>query len=371
MITRRQFSQQIGMMVGGIAMGSTLGPAFAQSNKSAKEAGFWMPEESERHHRTFMQWPVSRTVYPDAYFLNMIQDTIADVANAISEFEPVVMLMASSHIEAAYKKLSDKVEVWDIPTEDLWCRDSGPAFVVNDHGELAISHLNFNGWGNRQVHSKDGRIATKIAKLMLLRSFNNGVVGEAGGLETDGNGTLIAHSSSWVNENRNSGSQTKIEQQLLDAYGAEKMIWAPGIKNMDITDYHIDSLARFVRPGLVVMQLPDEIIAGDPWSQAAYETYDIIRHSKDAMGNNIEVKVIPEPVNIRMQSKDFVASYANYYVCNGAVICAQFGDKDADQEAIHILEELYPGREIVSLNVDPLGEVGGGIHCATQQQPEV
>ena len=102
-----------------------------------------------------------------------------------------------------------------------------------------------------------------------------------------------------------------------------------------------------------------------------YETYDFIRGSRAASGRAFDITVIPEPVTRRVQSHDFVASYANYYVCNGAVIAAEFGDKRTDKIAKHALQKHYPGREVITLNVDPLGELGGGIHCATQQQPKL
>ncbi|MDG1432323.1 MAG: agmatine deiminase family protein, partial [Paracoccaceae bacterium] len=137
------------------------------------------------------------------------------------------------------------------------------------------------------------------------------------------------------------------------------------VKGQDITDYHIDALARFVRPGVVLIQLPDEVIPGDPFSRAAWETHDILKASPHVS----EIIVIPEPRTSRVTSADFVASYVNYYLCNGAVIAAQFGDRATDRIAEDMLGELYPDREIVMMNVDAIGEVGGGIHCATQQQP--
>lgn len=148
------------------------------------------------------------------------------------------------------------------------------------------------------------------------------------------------------------------------------MIWAPGVKGADITDYHIDALARFVKPGQALIQLPAKVITDDPWSSAAYETYEVLKRARDAHGRKLDIVVIPEPLNIRSRSRDFVSSYVNYYVCNGAVIGAQFGDDQADAQAARILGQLYPGREVVSLNVDPIGEAGGGIHCSTQQQPK-
>ena len=334
-------------------------------------SGFRLPEETEPHERTFMQWPVSRTVHPDTAFRGMLQQTIADVANTIAEFEPVVMLMDGKYEKSARKKLGRRVEVWHIPTEDLWCRDSGPIFVTNENKEIAVAHIKFNGWGNKQIHLNDGRIAERIAKRLGIPLFDAGVVGEFGGVETDGDGTLIAHESCWVNPNRNRESRDTIEKRLLASLGAQKMIWAPGVKGADITDYHIDALARFVRPGVVVIQLPEKADSRDPWSVSAFETYNILQRSKDAKGRSLELIRLPEPRHTRITSAEFVASYVNYYVCNGAVIASQFGDRKADTQARSMLRRLYPGREIITLNVDPIGETGGGIHCATQQQPKV
>ncbi len=343
----------------------------AEAMTSARQAGFFLPEETVPHERTFMQWPVSRVVHPDAVFLDMLQDSIALLANTIAEFEPVVMLMDSGFERAARRKLSDQVEIWDIPTDDLWARDSGPLFVVDGKGGLAVSHLNFNGWGGKQTHGHDGEVARRVAERMGLHLFDNGLVGEPGGVEADGMGTLIAHESSWVNPNRNAGSRADVEAMLLDALGAETMIWAPGVTGADVTDYHIDALARFVAPGVIIIQMPDEIVPGDPWSRAAFETRDILRAATDANGDPFELIVIPDAYDTRIRSDEFVASYVNYYVCNGAVIAAQFGDRETDAIAGDTLAELHPDRELVMLDVDPIGEVGGGIHCATREQPRL
>ncbi len=137
----------------------------------------------------------------------------------------------------------------------------------------------------------------------------------------------------------------------------------------DITDFHIDALARYVKPGQVVIQLPKKVIAGDPWSASAFETYEIFDKATDADGRELEIVVVPEPILIRSRAADVDNSHANCYVCNGAVICVEFGDDKADEVANRILGELYPGREIVSLNTDAISQTGGGIHRPTQQQP--
>lgn len=331
---------------------------------SAETAKLIVPPEEGKHDRTFMQWPVNRQVHPDKAFLDILQQTIADIANTISTFEPVTMLVAKEDQKHALSLLSGDVELWNIPTEDLWCRDSGPLFAKKGDGSLVISHIKFNGWGARQVHERDGRVAELIGSRLGVPLIDSGLKGEAGGVEHDGHGLLMAHESSWVNKNRNpSLSRQKIERRLLTAYGAERMIWSPGVWDEDITDYHIDSLARFTGPGRVLINLPDRPDMQDPFHFAAVETHDKL------VASGLEVTVIPEPERRRVKSFDFVASYANYYVCNGGVIAAQFGDKQADEIAVSALKKHYPGREIVTLNVDALGEVGGGIHCATQQMP--
>jgi agmatine deiminase len=323
-----------------------------------------VPPEEGAHERTFMQWPASAEVHAEAEFRSIVQQTIADIANAISDFEPVTMLAAASHHGAARRLLSKKVELWDIATEDLWCRDSGPLFARRADGALAVSHIRFNGWGNRQRHEKDGRIATTVAARLSLPLVDSGLSGEAGGVEHDGQGLLMAHESCWVRDNRNPGlTRDEIEARLLEAYGAERMIWAAGVRDQDITDYHIDSLARFTGAGRILINLPDQPDPDDPFHRAAAETHDAL------VAAGLQVEIIPEPDRRRVNTVDFVASYVNFYVCNGAVIAARFGDPDTDAQAVAALKRHYPGRAVVTLDVDALGEIGGGIHCATQQMP--
>lgn len=323
-----------------------------------------VPPEEAPHERTFMQWPVNRQVHPETAFLHILQKTIADIANTIAEFEPVVVLAAKEDHPAARKRLSDTIGIWDIPTEDLWCRDSGPLFAHLPDGKLAVSLLRFNGWGGKQIHKRDGDIAGLVAQRLGLPLIDSELVGEAGGVEHDGHGLLMAHESSWVNDNRNPGvTRQEVEKRLLAAYGAANMIWSKGVYDEDITDYHIDSLARFTGPGRVLLNLPDKPDMNDPFHVAALDTRDRL------VAANLQVSVIPEPTDPRVTSFDFVASYANYYVCNGAVIAAQFGDRETDRLARDALQQHYPDREIVTMNLDALGEVGGGIHCATQQMP--
>ena len=350
------------LILGGAALGATT--ALAGISLSDANPDLIVPAEDDHHERTFMQWPVNRTVYRDRAFLNIVQQTIARIANTIAEFESVVLLAAKEHHRLARTMISNAVEIWDIPTDDLWCRDSGPLFAKLSDGALAISQLQFNGWGEKQSHRHDGQITALVAERLALPIISSGLKGEGGGVEHDGHGLLMAHESSWVNNNRNPDmGRNEIEALLLAAYGAERMIWSSGVWNEDITDYHIDSLCRFTGPGRVLINLPDTPDMNDPFHAAAITTHDKL------VAEKLDVEVIPEPERRRVKSIDFVASYANYYACNGGVIAAQFGDKKTDELAINALSRHYPDREIVTLNVDALGEIGGGIHCATQQMP--
>jgi agmatine deiminase len=367
MFTRRSAIK----LCGGAAMLPIIGCSAPEKVTEMLKSDTWkMPEESAPHERTFMQWPVEAAPYGGSEYLEEVQSSIAMLARTIAKFEPVVMFAAQKYHADILAETGGAVTVWDIPTNDLWARDSGPTFVTSA-GKLAVMDYNFNGWGNKQKHNHDAAIAELIAKRLGIEHVDSGIVGEAGGFEYDGHGTILAHASSWVNSNRNMMSAAQIAERLQNAVGGRKTIWAPGIKGKDITDYHIDALARFVGKGRVLIQLPDKADSADPWSVAAWETMRILEKSTDADGKKLELIVLPEPIDIRSKSDDFVASYVNYYICNGAVIAAQFGDDAADEKARAVLKSLYPDRKIVMLNVDPLGESGGGIHCATQQQPKL
>ena len=354
MLTRRSFlMQSIG------AFGMTI-PQFSR----AQSTTLWVPPENHTHEATCMQWPVDPAVYTDRYHLEQVQKTIATIANTISAFEPMIMLADAAFHASARKLLSDQVELWNIPTNDLWCRDSGPIIAFDGTGQRVLSHIQFNGWGNKQPHNHDAQIAKRVAAALDFNVIPSGLVGEAGGIETNGTGTLIAHESSWINDNRNPTlSKDQISKRLLAAYGADQIIWSQGVAGVDITDYHIDSLARFVAPEHVVANLPAQLDTYDRFHSAAVETIATLRD------RGVTVDVIEEPNKPRLRDLDFVASYVNHYICNGAIIMAEFGDKDSDHHAAAYMGAAYPDHEVIQINVDALGELGGGIHCATQQLP--
>lgn len=183
----------------------------------------------------------------------------------------------------------------------------------------------------------------------------------------------MATRSSIINPNRNPGmTQDQIEAAMCAAYGTSKVIWFPGIVGKDITDDHVDSTSRFTGDLHGVVQYPAQADDHNIWSNDERQQFRILSRSTTAAGRPIQVTKLLGPIWNRIRQREppnFVDSYANYYVCNGAVVAAQFGDRDADRAAAETLAEAFPGRVIEQLNIDNLGNGGGGVHCVTQQQP--
>ncbi|PLP56529.1 agmatine deiminase [Mesorhizobium loti] len=328
-----------------------------------------MPSEAEPHSRTWMAWPSTPAVYggPGAYY-ESVQETLGRLAAAIAENEPVAMAAPSEHHALAAELCGPKVQLVDIVTDDMWMRDSGPVFVRTANDAIAAVDFRFNGWGNKQAHVHDAKIASNVAGYVGAKCHVSPVRGEGGGIEYDGDGTLLLTESCWVNDNRNPGtSRAEIEQHLKVVLGVKAVIWVPGVRGKDITDGHIDGSIRFVKPGLLVASnWPGDT---SEWGRAHKEALAILARAKDAHGRKFEVISIPSSTNARSRSDDFLTSYANYYVGNGALYTPQFGDRKADALAKETLGRLHPERRIVQLDMDRIYENGGGIHCVTQQQP--
>ena len=249
-------------------------------------------------------------------------------------------------------------------------RDTGPVFVKNPRGELGGVSFNFNGWGNKQEHAADAKMAGVVNQLSKTGTLTTRLVLEGGGIEVDGEGTAIITESCVLNRNRNPGvSKADCERELKRLLGLEKILWLPGIAGKDITDGHTDFYARFASPGVVIAGLESDKSTYD--YEVTKRHLDILRSARDAKGRALKVVVLAGPKSIRpkYESDDFAAGYINFYLCNDAVIAPEFGDKAADANTRSVLRELFPTREVVQLNIDAIAAGGGGIHCTTQQQP--
>ncbi|MEU8762671.1 agmatine deiminase family protein [Streptomyces sp. NPDC048659] len=369
---RRRFLKAAGIAAVGTALAATEAQAAVRSlvGRSAAAGGFSVPIEDVRHTRTWMAFPDSTSIWGNK--LSGVQADIALIARTIAKYEPVIMCANSGSAAKARSLCGSTVTVIStIPVDDCWMRDTGPVFRTNGAGGLDAIGLNFNGWGNRQTHAKDNLVAGRIAAYVGVPYTSAGLIGEGGAIEQDGAGTLMATRSSLVNNNRNPGmTERQIEAAMCAAYGASKVIWFDGVRNQDITDDHVDATSRFLAPGKALVQMPLST-DNDVYAKDARQQYAVLSAATTATGTAMAANKLqgPDYYKIRSTNADFLASYANYYVCNGAIISGQFGDTAADTAAKATLARLYPGRVIEQLNIDRLGTGGGGIHCVTQQQP--
>ncbi|MFJ7984142.1 agmatine/peptidylarginine deiminase [Streptomyces sp. NPDC096351] len=351
------------------ASGATTGPATGSARPSAAGGERRFGAEWDSHTRTFMSWPALTSVWGDE--LPSVREDIARIARAVSAYEAVVMMARPAQVAAAQRACGSQVEVIAMPVDDLWARDTVPVFV-EDGDELVGIDFNFNGWGNKQEHTNDAQVGRLLLRKYGIPREVAPLVAEGGSFETDGEGTLLVTESSIVNDNRNRGkTRDQIEDELIETLGVEKVVWLAGVRGEDITDAHVDSLVRFTAPGVVLL---DQAFPGTPpdsWSRSADQARSVLSRATDARGRRFEIIDLPQPDLDRItgEGDDFVSTYANFYVANGSVFMPRFGDRTADDRARGILQDQFPDREVVQVQIDTIASGGGGIHCATHDQP--
>jgi agmatine deiminase len=364
-ITRRRFVGASAATAAALALGTRA----VLADPAAPRWRF--PAEGDRHERTLMSWPHTIRLYGDLATVQGLRADLARIAHAIARFEPVLMVVHPDDRANAASMLGAGIEILELPVDDLWMRDAGPLIVVDDHGRRAARGLNFNEWGGKTRQPLDERLAPRVARELGLPFVAADLVGEGGALELDGSGDALICASSLQNANRNPGlSRADLEAALRAALGVTHVTWFTGLKGQDITDFHVDAMARFVAPGRVLIQQPPRS-ANDVFAKAERRSLDELRAASTADGKAYRIEILHDPVNPRIDSLDYVDCYANYLLVNGGIIAGQFGDARTDAAAGETLARLHPGRQVVQLNIDNVAMQGGGIHCATQQVPAV
>ncbi len=365
MITRRRFVQFA------VAITTSLLIKHVSAAKREVEAEWFMPDESDPHQRTWMAFGASESIWGKK-LLPEVQRNLANIALTIAQFEPVSMLVRQEDFALAKKLVGDKVELVISPLDDLWMRDTSAVFVVDEQGKKAAINFNFNGWGEKQTFTKDAKVAQLVANHAKVNLIETTLVLEGGGIEVDGHGTAIIAESCVLNANRNPGvSKAQFEEEIMELLGLDKIILIPGIKAMDITDGHTDFYARFASPGVVLAGYDSDPESYD--HAVTLANIEVLRKATDAQGRKLQVITLKAPATIRpkYESKDFAAGFIGFYVCNGAVIAQEFGDKRADKAAKRVLQKAFPNRKIVQINIDGIASGGGSIHCTTQQEPKI
>jgi agmatine deiminase len=330
-----------------------------------------MPGEWSPHDATWVAWPSHVDLWQDS--LGPVRAAFARLVAAIAEGETVEVLVPDEEQERQARSLlhrlpADGVRYHRIPFGDIWLRDTAPLFLRGSRGEggeVGTVRFAFNGWGGKYVLENDDRVAERIAMACGIdgpRAFAMPFVLEGGAVEVDGEGSVLVTRQCLLHPNRNGRVEAKtVEGWLRDALGVERVLWlGDGLLN-DHTDGHVDTVVRFVRPGVVLAM---EARSSEDPNRAALAA--LVR---EASAHGLEVLRIPSPGRVvDADGRVMPASYVNFYVANAAVIVPTYGSP-WDDEAVERVGALFPGRRTVGIDARAVLGGGGAFHCITQQQP--
>jgi agmatine deiminase len=334
--------------------------------------GFRMPAEWHPHRACWMAYPHLREEWGDAFDPARAEWLALARAIGVDAGEGLELLAADEPTARALEEALREVprlRVHVMPFGDSWTRDTAPCFLLGKDGSLGATCFRFNGWGGKYRMPGDDGVASRIATSLGCRSFGIDLVAEGGALEVDGEGTLLTTRACLVDELRNPGrSREEIGEVLESALGVSKVIWLDATLANDHTDGHIDTLARFVRPGEVVCMAPSG--ADDPNRDALEALAAQLEAAVDARGRRLRVHRIPSPGRITSDTGELLAaSYCNYYLGNDAVLVPLY-ESSWDEPALEALAGLFADRRIVGLSARAILSAGGAFHCITQQEPE-
>ncbi|WP_052652810.1 agmatine deiminase family protein [Pandoraea oxalativorans] len=344
---------------------------------STNAIGHWrMPPEWHPHAACWMAWPGSSVVATTQR--QPLLNELSRIAHAIALFEPLRVAVDPAHLDEARRALPDNVTLYPIPVDDHWMRDTGPTFLLDDALTPHALCWNFNGWGKpwMQCIEADAKVAQRVAHALAERTSMTPslapIVAEGGSLLVDGDGTLIVTETSILNENRNPGlTRGEADAVFRHWLGVTKVVWLPGSALDTITDGHVDGIASFVRPGVLLATGAE---GSDEWAREMRENLKALLLARDARGRHFDIGLLraPDfdalPVDLATDA-DFAPEYVNFYLPNGGVAMASFGDAKADAHARDIVQQAFPERRVVQLPLRAVARRGGGIHCCTQQQP--
>jgi agmatine deiminase len=334
-----------------------------RSDDTPRTNGFRMPAEWDLHAACLMAWPTRTELW--GALMDAAKGEYAAVARAIADFEPVLMVCNPGQEAEVRNACGSGVEALPIGINDSWARDSGPIFVRDDAGTVALVDFEFNAWGERwHPFDLDNALPAAVASHLGMRRFSAPMVLEGGAIMVDGEGTLLTTEQCLLNPNRNPKlTRTQMEQVLGDYLGVSQVVWLENGHSLDVgpagTDGHIDGVAQYVAPGHVLLEMPTD--PSSPDYQPGQANFARLQSARDAAGRPFVVsRLDPGP--------DPSTSYVNGYVANGAVIVPT-GGQAQDQVALGLIADLYPDREVVGVPGVALAEGGGGVHCITQQVP--
>jgi agmatine deiminase len=347
------------------------------NNRTATDILYTMPDEADQHEGTWLQWPHHYqygTTYRkrlDATWVTMTKALVSGekvhiVAYNATEKDRIQKLLTTAGIPL------QNVDFKIYATDDVWVRDNGPIYVKDKNGQLLLEDWGFNGWGKKADYQNCNVIPSKIGKAQNQKviDLNSLMTNEGGAVEMDGNGTLIATKSAILNKNRNPNmTQAQAEANFTKYLGVTNFIWLDGVAGLEITDMHIDGFVKFANKNTLVTMSEDDLLN---WEVPAKDIDKIYAaHNKDGIAYHIVNLPLTKNNVITEYGKNlgYQGSYVNYYIANNSILVPNYNDAN-DIIANQIIQNLYPNRKVIGIDVRNLYANGGMVHCVTQQQPK-
>ena len=343
--------------------------------QTPKELGYYFPAEWHKHESTWLSYPHNENSWPDKIhtifpFYNLFIKELAknEIVN-INILNQKMLKNVEMELNLIEVNLSN-IRFHSFPTNDAWCRDHGPAFVINKkENKKAIVDWEYNAWGGKYPSELDNKIPSLIAKELDLFTFNPGIIMEGGSVDFNGKGTLITTTSCLLNENRNFNlNQADIEEKLINYYGVDNVIWlGDGIEGDD-TDGHIDDITRFINEDTIITVIEEN--KRDKNYHPLQENLKLLTKARLENGKQMNIVELPMPDEVVWEDQRLPASYANFYIANESVIVPIFNSKN-DNKAIYILEECFKDRKIIGIDSTEIIWGLGSFHCLSQQEPKL
>ncbi|MBM3177036.1 MAG: agmatine deiminase family protein [Bacteroidetes bacterium] len=351
------------------------------AGKTPAELGYFFPAEFSLHRSTWLSWPHKEASWPGK--ISTIFPVYAQFIKEVAAGEVVNINVVDSAMESSARECLiaagadvNKIVFHHHPTNDAWCRDHGPAFLLKSDaaskelpGKVVVD-WGYNAWGGKYPpFDLDDVIPTSIAKKSGLPVFHPGIVMEGGSVDFNGTGTVLTTTACLLNPNRNPHlNQAEIEWYLKSFYGVQQVLWlGDGIVGDD-TDGHVDDITRFVNEDTVLTVVePDR---NDANHEPLDENLKALKKMKLVNGSALNIVELPMPSAVVYEGQRLPASYANFYIANQCVVVPTFRDKN-DDKALRIIEGCFPSRKVVGLDSWDIIWGLGSFHCLSQQEPEV
>ena len=342
-----------------------------------REQGYFFPAEFHPHRATWLSWPHKEASWPGK--IHSIYGVYSQFIKLLAEGERVCINVNDAAMQSfAEKNLRDanadmsQIDFFIHPTDDAWCRDHGPAFLIHPkEKKKLIVDWDYNAWGGKYPpHDKDDVIPTLIGKALGLEVVNPGIIMEGGSVDFNGTGTLLTTTACLLNPNRNPQlSRQEIEKYLMDYYGVGQILWLDDGIMGDDTDGHIDDISRFVNEDTVVTVI--EADKNDENYEPLKKNRELLSKMRLANGKQLNIVEIPMPHPVIFEDQRLPASYANFYISNHHVITPTYRDDKHDREALNLLQKCFPSRKVIGLDSTDLIWGLGSFHCLSQQEPEL